>query len=195
MKRVLEVSFAALLLAAVSPLLGVLCLAIRATSPGPAIFRQERVGRGRRPFVCLKLRTMRVGTRQAGTHEIGADSIAPLGHFLRKTKLDELPQLLNIVRGEMAFVGPRPCLPRQTELIEERERREVYTVLPGITGLGQVRGLDMSDPVALAECDAEYVRNRSWALDAGIVWRTLVGGGYGDRVRSESTPIPPSETK
>lgn len=176
-----------MLLAAALPLL-VLGLAIRLGSEGPALFRQERVGRGRRPFLCLKLRTMRQGTRQAGTHEIGADAVTPLGRFLRKAKLDELPQLINVLRGEMAFVGPRPCLPSQEELVREREARGVYALLPGITGLGQVRGIDMSDPVRLAECDAEYLRRRSPVLDMAILWRTLFGGGFGDRVRRESSP-------
>lgn len=176
---------AGLLLLLAAPLLLVLCVAIRLGSEGPALFRQERVGKDRRPFECLKLRTMKRGTRQAGTHEIGADAITPLGRFLRKAKLDELPQLLNVLRGEMSFVGPRPCLPSQEELVREREARGVFAVLPGITGLGQVRGIDMSDPVALSECDAEYVRRRSLALDGTILWRTLTGRGFGDRVRTD----------
>ena len=170
----------------VAPLLAVLSLVIRMNSEGPAFFRQERVGKDRKAFLCLKLRTMKTGTRQAGTHEIGADAITPVGGFLRKVKLDELPQLINVLRGEMSFVGPRPCLPTQEELVREREARRVFTVLPGITGLGQIRGIDMSDPVALAECDAEYLRRRSLALDATIVWRTLVGSGFGDRVRTDT---------
>ncbi len=185
MKRFLEMLLAGLLLLLVAPLLLVLCVAIRLGSEGPALFRQERVGKDRRPFECLKLRTMKRGTRQAGTHEIGADAITPLGRFLRKAKLDELPQLLNVLRGEMSFVGPRPCLPSQEELVREREARGVFAVLPGITGLGQVRGLDMSDPVALSECDAEYVRRRSLALDGTILWRTLTGRGFGDRIRTD----------
>lgn len=185
MKRFLEMLLAGLLLLLAAPLLLVLCVAIRLGSEGPALFRQERVGKDRRPFECLKLRTMKRGTRQAGTHEIGADAITPLGRFLRKAKLDELPQLLNVLRGEMSFVGPRPCLPSQEELVREREARGVFAVLPGITGLGQVRGLDMSDPVALSECDAEYVRRRSLALDGTILWRTLTGRGFGDRIRTD----------
>jgi O-antigen biosynthesis protein WbqP len=188
LKRCLEILLAGVLFLFLAPILAVLCLAVRWNSPGPALFRQERVGRDRRPFTCLKLRTMKTGTRQAGTHEIGADAVTGLGKILRKLKLDELPQLINVLRGEMSFVGPRPCLPSQTELVHEREIRGVLTILPGITGLGQVRGIDMSDPVRLAECDAEYLRRRSWTLDAAIVWRTLAGGGFGDRVRSESPP-------
>jgi O-antigen biosynthesis protein WbqP len=183
--RLLERLLAGLMLALAAPLLLVLAAAVRLGSEGPALFRQERVGKERRPFLCLKLRTMRQGTRQAGTHEIGADAVTALGRFLRKAKLDELPQLLNVLRGEMAFVGPRPCLPSQEELVREREARGVFALLPGITGLGQVRGIDMSDPVRLAECDAEYLRRRSFALDAAILWRTAFGGGFGDRVSRE----------
>lgn len=180
----LERVAAALGLLAVAPLLFVVAVLIRLDSPGPAFFRQERVGRRKRPFHCYKLRTMAAGTRQAGTHEIAAASVTRAGRFLRRTKLDELPQLWNIVRGEMRFVGPRPCLPSQIDLIRERETRGVYAAIPGITGLGQVRGLDMSDPVRLAECDAEYVRTRNLRLDLVIVLQTLLGGGGGDRVKS-----------
>lgn len=187
MKRIFESAVALVALVLVLPLLLVLGLAVRLGSEGPALFRQERVGRNREPFVCLKIRTMATGTRQAGTHEISAASVTPVGGFLRRTKLDELPQLLNILRGEMSFVGPRPCLPGQTELVAEREKRGVFEVLPGITGLGQVRGIDMSDPVRLAECDAEYVRERSFALDLKLLWQTLAGAGREDRVREEES--------
>jgi len=184
MRSFVERALALLVLVLASPALAALALLIRLDSPGPALFRQERVGRGRRPFLCHKLRTMALGTRQAGTHEIGATAVTRMGSFLRRTKLDELPQLWNVVRGDMAFVGPRPCLPSQSELIEERERRGVYAVLPGITGLGQIRGIDMSDPARLAETDAEYLQSRGLAFDLRILWRTALGGGGGDRVKS-----------
>ncbi|MCB1202763.1 MAG: sugar transferase [Verrucomicrobiae bacterium] len=171
-------------LLAASPFLAVSVILIRLDSPGAALFRQERVGIGKTPFTCLKLRTMASGTKQAGTHEISAASVTRIGRLLRATKLDEIPQLWNVVRGEMAFVGPRPCLPSQTELVREREIRGVYEVLPGITGLGQVRGIDMSDPVRLAEVDGEYVRNRSLPLDLRLALQTVCGGGSGDRVKS-----------
>jgi O-antigen biosynthesis protein WbqP len=95
---------------------------------------------------------------------------------LRRTKLDELPQLLNIIRGEMSFVGPRPCLPTQTELIEERRRRGVFEARPGLTGLAQVQNIDMSDPPRLAEVDAAYLATRSFRNDLGILYRTFFGG-------------------
>ncbi len=184
MKRAVEFCFAMGALILLAPILLVGLILVKIDSRGPALFRQTRVGRNRREFICLKLRTMEIGTKQVGTHEVGASSVTSVGKFLRKTKLDELPQLINILRGEMSFVGPRPCLPNQTELIEERDRRGVFDVLPGITGLGQVRGIDMSEPERLAKCDAEYVENRSLWFDLRLVWKTFLGDGQGDRVRS-----------
>ncbi|MBL8581327.1 MAG: sugar transferase [Rhizobiaceae bacterium] len=148
---------------------------VRLTSPGPAIFAQPRVGRGGNVFVCRKLRTMRLGTPSVPTHEASASQITGVGRFLRASKLDELPQFWNVLVGEMSLVGPRPCLPTQARLIAEREKRGVMRALPGITGLAQVNGVDMSDPVACAEMDAEYLRTRSLRLDLTILFRTLVG--------------------
>lgn len=183
--RILEFIAALGLLVLALPVLLILLLAVRLSSPGPALFRQERVGLEKRPFVLLKLRTMRTGTKQAGTHEVGADAVTAVGRFLRKSKLDELPQLVNVLRGEMSFVGPRPCLPVQEQLVEERDRRGVFSVRPGITGLAQVRGIDMSDPIRLAEVDADYVARRSPSLNLAILWRTLTGQGFEDRVRPD----------
>jgi lipopolysaccharide/colanic/teichoic acid biosynthesis glycosyltransferase len=105
---------------------------------------------------------MAAGTKQAGTHEVSASSVTKIGRFLRATKLDEIPQLWNVVRGEMAFVGPRPCLPSQTELVQEREIRGVYGIIPGITGLGQVRGIDMSEPVRLPRSTPNTFKPARW---------------------------------
>ena len=167
-----------------APILLVLVPAIRLTSSGPALFRQERVGKNRKPFICCKLRTMAEGTKEAGTHEVSAASVTGIGRILRRTKMDEIPQLWNVIRGEMSLVGPRPCLPGQQELIEARDKRGVFDVLPGITGLGQVRGIDMSVPERLAECDAEYVREQSLSLDLRLLCDTVLGAGREDRVQS-----------
>ncbi len=156
---------------------------IRMSSPGPGIFRQLRVGRGERPFTCLKFRTMKATAPNVATHEVSAAEVTPLGRFLRRTKLDELPQVLNVLRNEMSFVGPRPCLPSQHALIEARRARGVLDIKPGITGYAQIRGLDMSDPEALAVSDGQYLRLQSLALDAAIIVRTALGGGGGDRLR------------
>lgn len=150
-------------------------LAIRATSPGPAILGQVRVGRDGVPFRCLKLRSMFIGTPVVPTHEAAVKQITPVGRFLRASKFDELPQLWNVLRGEMSLVGPRPCLPTQVVLIDERRRRGVYALRPGITGLAQVSGVDMSDPVACAELDARYLAERSIRLDLRILVNTVIG--------------------
>ncbi|MDF1859549.1 MAG: sugar transferase [Verrucomicrobiales bacterium] len=182
MKSLIEKLLAAVGLVCASPVLLLLWPLIALTSKGPVIFRQERVGRDRKTFFCYKFRTMAMGTKQAGTHEVSASAVTSIGRILRATKLDELPQLWNILKGEMSFVGPRPCLPSQEELIDEREERGVFSILPGVTGLGQIRGIDMSEPRRLAECDAEYVNSRSPGGDIGIIWKTLTGSGRGDRV-------------
>lgn len=166
------------------PVILVLVILIRMGSRGPGIFSQPRVGRDGRIFVCHKLRTMQQGAPNVPTHLASAAQVTPIGGFLRKTKLDELPQLWNVLIGEMSFVGPRPCLPTQTTLIDERQKRGVFAIRPGITGLAQINGIDMSDAVKLAEKDTEYVRIRSFALDLSIILKTVFGGaGSGDLVR------------
>mgnify|MGYP001809998799 CR=1 FL=1 len=109
-------------------------------------------------------------------------SITPFGAFLRKMKLDELPQLVNVLRGDMSFVGPRPCLPSQEKLIAERERRGVYAIRPGITGPAQIAGIDMSTPVKLAEADGHYLAAITLSGDLGYLVKTAVGSGRGDAV-------------
>lgn len=158
-------------------------LLVRLESPGPGIFAQPRVGRNGRAFVCYKFRTMRQGTPERGSHEIGPDAVTPLGRFLRRTKLDELPQIWNILRNEISLVGPRPCLPAQTRLIEERRRRGVLRLKPGISGLAQINGVDMADPERLARLDARYLALQSLTLDLRIILATFRGRGRGDGVR------------
>lgn len=181
MLRALDVVLAALGLVLLSPLL--LALAafgwIDTRSP---FFRQVRVGQRQCHFTLVKFRTMRVGTASVATHLADASAVTPLGRFLRRTKLDELPQLWNVLRGEMSFVGPRPCLPSQDVLVRARQERGVFEVRPGITGLAQLRGVDMSRPEELAEIDAELVEALSVGLYLRCIVQTVVGGGRGDRV-------------
>ncbi|WP_083982594.1 sugar transferase [Devosia soli] len=158
----------------------ILWAAIRLQSRGPGIFAQERVGRGGRIFTCFKFRTMKAGTPQTATNLVSGSAVTSLGRVLRRTKLDELPQIWNIFRNEMSFIGPRPCLPTQRTLVEARERLGVLDIKPGISGLAQVAGVDMSDPHLLAELDARYLALRSLALDANIVLATIRGNGQGD---------------
>jgi lipopolysaccharide/colanic/teichoic acid biosynthesis glycosyltransferase len=113
-----------------------------------------------------------------------ADAITGVGAFLRKTKIDELPQVWNILRGELSLVGPRPGLPVQTKLTDERQAHGVFSVLPGITGLAQINGVDMSDPERLARMDAHYIAQRGLLLDLKIILATFLGRGQGDKVRA-----------
>lgn len=150
---------------------------------GSPIFRQERVGRYQRPFVLYKFRTMRPQTPQVATHLVAAAAVTPLGGVLRRTKLDELPQLWNVLRGEMSLVGPRPCLFSQTELIKARKAQGIFDVRPGITGLAQVNGVDMSDPVRLASLDAQMLQRLTVLSYLRYVVWTATGRGSGDQVR------------
>ena len=165
-------------------LLLIVWILIPLDSPGRGIFAQPRIGKDGKPFTVYKFRTMKSGTRQAGTHEMTADSVTRMGTFLRKTKLDELSQVFNVVRGDLSLVGPRPCLPVQTQLIEEREKRDVFSVRPGITGLAQINSIDMSDPVKLARWDARYIAQRSLPSEFKIAFVTFLGRGHGDKVNS-----------
>lgn len=140
-------------------------------------FSQTRVGKDESEFTMLKLRTMRSGTVNAGTHEVPKSAITKYGFFMRRFKLDELPQLWNVLVGHMSLVGPRPGLPSQTELSHERRVRGVYSVRPGITGLSQISGIDMSTPIQLSVCDAEYVARQSTFFDFKILYRTFFRSG------------------
>lgn len=177
----LAVSLPAVLVA--FPLCALLLVLIRLESPGSPLFVQQRVGRNQRGFTMLKLRTMRQGTVHAASHEVGAASITRLGAVLRKLKLDELPQLWNVLTGDMALIGPRPCLPSQTELIGERDRKGLFVLRPGITGPAQIAGVDMSDPARLAEVEAEYFEQDRGFGDLSLLIRTFLGGGCGDAAR------------
>jgi lipopolysaccharide/colanic/teichoic acid biosynthesis glycosyltransferase len=151
---------------------------------GSPIFIQQRMGKNKRPFKLIKLRTMAVETKSVASHLASAASITKLGGFLRKTKIDELPQLINVLKGEMSFVGPRPNLFNQEELITERDSRGVYDVLPGITGLAQVSTIDMSTPKLLAETDQKMIAELSLTHYFKFIIMTITGKGAGDRVNS-----------
>ncbi|MES2987602.1 MAG: hybrid nucleoside-diphosphate sugar epimerase/sugar transferase [Pseudomonadota bacterium] len=169
-------------------LLVIVWVAVRATSSGPGLFAQKRVGRDGRIFTCYKFRTMQIGTAQLGTHEVSQAVVTRIGGFLRRTKLDELPQVWNILKNEMSVVGPRPCLPVQTQLVTARKRCGVLSIKPGITGLAQINGIDMSDPELLAEWDSRYLAMQSLLLDLHIILATGLGGGRGDFVQTPTSP-------
>ena len=172
-KRAFDLVVAAVLLPLTSTVILLAMLAIRLSSAGPALFSQIRVGQNGVLFRCHKLRTMVVGTPSLPSHQAPANSVTSVGAVLRKFKIDELPQLWNVLKGEMSLVGPRPCLPTQTELIERRRQLGVLAALPGITGLAQMKGIDMSDPKLCAETDAEYLRMAAICLDVHILVGTI----------------------
>jgi O-antigen biosynthesis protein WbqP len=186
MLRILDTLLAATALIVLMPLLLILSM-IGFLDTGSPLFRQARVGRWQQPFTLWKFRTMRPGTASVATHLADASDITPFGHFLRRTKLDELPQLWNVIKGDMSLVGPRPCLFNQLELIAEREKRKVFDVRPGITGLAQVSSIDMSNPRLLAETDAQMLESLSLFNYFKYNLQTLMCKGVGDRVK------PPSE--
>ncbi|MCV2218227.1 sugar transferase [Thauera sp. Sel9] len=150
---------------------------------GSPLFRQIRVGRFQQPFTLVKFRTMRLGTASVATHLANAGDITPFGRFLRRTKLDELPQLWNVLKGDMSLVGPRPCLFNQHKLIDERSRQGVFDARPGITGLAQINKIDMSTPELLAETDARMLCSLGIIAYFRYIFLTLAGRGAGDRIR------------
>ena len=182
--RLLDIIFAFVGLVLGFPVL-VMLTVIGYFDTGSPIFRQQRVGRFKQPFTLVKFRTMHPNTAHVASHLASSSAITPFGHFLRKTKLDELPQLWNVLRGEMSLVGPRPCLFNQQELIDEREKRGVLNARPGITGLAQVNEIDMSTPVLLAETDAKMLQNLSLGDYFKYILLTVVGKGSGDRVKRQ----------
>jgi lipopolysaccharide/colanic/teichoic acid biosynthesis glycosyltransferase len=181
MIRFLDITLSAAGLIIFSPLILVL-LVVGVLDTGFPLFRQVRVGRKRQPFTLVKFRTMRPDTASVATHLADASAVTSLGSFLRKTKLDELPQLWNVVKGEMSLVGPRPCLYNQKDLIQERNKRGVFNAQPGITGLAQVLQIDMSTPELLAETDARMLGSLTIKDYFGYIFMTISGRGMGDRI-------------
>jgi len=150
---------------------------------GAPIFAQERVGKHKKPFKFFKFRSMHVNTKSVATHLANSSSVTKYGAFLRKSKLDELPQLFNVLLGHMSLVGPRPSLFNQEELIQEREKRGVYNVVPGITGEAQINKIDMSTPQLLAETDVIMTQSLTFQKYIYYIIVTLLGKGSGDRIR------------
>ncbi len=182
MIRCLDIIFSLLGLVLGAPVL-LLLLVIGFFDTGSPLFRQERVGRYRKPFTLVKFRTMAVDTASVATHLASASSVTSFGRFLRRTKLDELPQLWNVLKGEMSLVGPRPGLFNQKELTEARQQQGVFDVRPGITGLAQVSGIDMSTPEHLAQVDAQMIREMSLVNYFRYIFLTVTGKGVGDRIK------------
>lgn len=184
MLRFLDVVLAGLGLLSSLPLM-ILLFLFGLFDTGAPFFCQIRVGRHQQPFILVKFRTMRPDTQSVATHLANPAAVTPLGAILRRTKLDELPQLWNVLKGDMSLVGPRPCLFNQSELIEERDARRVFAARPGITGLAQINGIDMSTPKLLAETDARMLHDLGTSAYFAYIIKTVTGAGSGDRIRQE----------
>lgn len=175
-KRVLDLGLALPAALVLLPLLALIALLVRLTSPGPALYWSDRVGRNNAIFRMPKFRTMKVDTPALATHLLGNPQahLTPVGPFLRKTSLDELPQLWSVIRGDMSLVGPRPALFNQQDLIALRAERGIHRLLPGVTGWAQVNGRDELPIPAKVAFDTEYLQRRSLAMDLAILWKTVV---------------------
>lgn len=181
--RTLDLFLAIVGLATLSPLLLIVSILV-CFDLGKPLYFQTRVGRAGNKFTMVKFRTIDGEVANMATHHLSDDVFTPLGRFLRRTKVDELPQLWNVLRGEMSLVGPRPSLYEQEDVIRERQKLNVYSVLPGITGLAQVNGIDMSDPQLLAEWDAKMIAEFSLKNYFTYLIQTVLGKGGGDRTRT-----------
>ena len=176
MKRFLNLIFVVIAITILSVPFFFICLAIRLTSEGPSIYWSDRVGRDNIIFRMPKFRSMRVGTPAMATHLLKDPELylTPIGSFLRKSSLDELPQLWSILRGDMSFVGPRPALFNQDDLIKLRTNNGVNKLLPGITGWAQVNGRDELSISEKVELDVEYMNRQSFCFDIKILWMTFL---------------------
>ena len=195
LKRLGDCLLSALALLLFCPVFLAIAVLVKCTSPGPVFFRQKRIGRGKKVFTMLKFRTMRTeAPSETPTHLLQNPFayITGVGRFLRKTSIDELPQLWNILKGEMSIVGPRPALWNQEDLIAERDRYGANGVRPGLTGLAQVRGRDELPIAQKAAYDGAYCKAISFATDCRIVWRTirttLTGKGFSEGAAETQSP-------
>jgi O-antigen biosynthesis protein WbqP len=180
MKRAFDFLVSALGLIVLMPVMLIIAYLVSRSSPGGVLFVQTRVGKSEKLFQCYKFRTMSHGAPLAGSHEVAESWITPTGRRLRSAKLDELPQLFNVLRGDMSLVGPRPCLPNQIDVIAARRLRNVFRIRPGITGTAQLASIDMSTPERLAQADSQYIENQTFLGDLLTIATTVLGGGFGD---------------
>lgn len=196
-KRIIDFMLALLGLIILSPLYLVIIIAIKLDSKGPVLFEQERMAQHKQTFKIYKFRTMRTDTpHNMPTHMLAhADSfITPVGKFLRKTSLDELPQLLNIIKGEMSIIGPRPCLMNQTDLIIERDKYAANDVKPGLTGLAQISGRDELPIPVKAKYDGNYCRRITFVGDVKLFLSTITSVLKHDGVKEGKTVSPRKES-
>lgn len=197
LKRVLDFFMSLLGIVVLSPIFLILVIIIKLTSPGPILFKQKRVGKNKSHFNILKFRTMRTDTpKDCPTHLLSNPDqyITKIGKFMRKTSLDELPQLFNILKGDMAIIGPRPALWNQYDLIEERDKYKANDIKPGLTGWAQINGRDELEIDVKAALDGEYVEKMSFLFDCKCFFGTItsvlksdgvVEGGTGEMKKEE----------
>jgi len=172
-KRLLDLTLASAALLVLAPLLLLVALAIWLEDRGPVLFRQQRSGRNGQPFTLLKFRSMPVGSANLPSHEAARLGVTRVGALIRRTNIDELPQLLNIVAGDMSLVGPRPALPSQTELLALRRENGSIACRPGLTGQAQINSYDGMPVTHKAEQDGEYARHVNFPHDCAIILRTF----------------------
>ncbi|NOQ64179.1 MAG: sugar transferase [Methyloprofundus sp.] len=184
-KRVFDFIFALIILLGVSIPMLLIALLVKLTSTGPALYWSDRVGLNNQLFSMPKFRSMKSDTPEVATHLLNdpQSAITPMGHFLRKTSLDELPQLWNILKGDMSFVGPRPALFNQEDLIALRTAHNVHQLMPGLTGWAQINGRDELAITEKVELDIEYLQQQSFTKDLSILWLTLFRVLHKDGVR------------
>lgn len=176
MKRLFDFLMSLIATIILSPVILIVALAVKFTSPGPMLFKQRRIGKDNVEFEIYKFRTMRIDTPNVPTHllENPEQWITPVGKFLRKTSLDELPQLFNILKGEMSIVGPRPALYNQLDLKEMRTKVEVHKLVPGLTGWAQINGRDEIPLSLKVNLDKEYLDKMSFLFDIKIIFMTVL---------------------
>ena len=179
------------------PLFLIISLIIKLSSPGPIFFKQRRIGKDNEEFYILKFRTMRIDTPNVATHllENPDKYITKIGKVLRKTSLDELPQLINIIRGEMSVVGPRPALYNQLDLKEMRTKKGIHKLVPGLTGWAQINGRDEILLKEKVELDKYYLDNRSFGFDIEIIFKTIISVAKSDGVQEGKKDIKLDKTK
>jgi len=191
-KRMIDFILSLIAIIILSPLFLVLAIWIKIDSPGPIFFKQKRIGKNRTFFQIYKFRTMRSDTpKDTPTHMLNdpASYITNSGHFLRKTSLDELPQLINIIKGEMAIIGPRPALWNQDDLADERDKYGANSVLPGLSGWAQINGRDELPIPIKAKLDGDYVQNISFLFDVKCIFGTITSVLRSDGVVEGGTGI------
>ena len=179
--RIYDISISILMISVLSPVLLIIFIICFFESGNP-LFIQERVGKNKKLFYLFKFRTMHINTPSIASHLVDKKFTTRFGRKIRFLKLDELPQLFNVIKGEMSLVGPRPCLSNQTELITKRELSNIFSVKPGITGLAQIKGIDMSDPEKLVEIEKFMITNFHYRNYFKYLFLTFYGKGFGDRI-------------